>query len=271
MRVEDLSEAYRIVDWMDNPYEKSGRKRYLKALQEFKQLVEHIWLKSLPPKVRVIDVCAGRGIGGVALARVLKETGHEVDLTLVDLRPDALRDAEKFCADENVKCKCVVKDAVKVHELGVFDVALLYGGPLAHFDAWSLLKMFASVSQSLNSNGVVIVEEMDRIYHIFRGGFKDFIVETVSPEKLTVSAHSGYDAFRDVYRRVMYEMKTGRAVEVELTFRSVATIASLLWIFFHDVDLIGKDERLYFIVGYKPRRRIRVEDLREPPLLLRKK
>lgn len=72
----------------------------------------------------------------------------------------------------------------------------------------------------------------------------------------TVSAHSGYDALRDVYRRVMYEMKTGRAVEVELTFRSIATIASLLWIFFHDVDLIGKDVRLYFIVGYKPRQKI---------------
>lgn len=61
MRVEDLSEAYRIVDWMDNPYEESGRKRYLKALQEFKQLIKHDWLKSLPHRVRVIDVCAGRG------------------------------------------------------------------------------------------------------------------------------------------------------------------------------------------------------------------
>lgn len=110
-----------------------------------------------------------KGHGGVALARVLKEKGHEVDLTLIDIRSDALRDAEEFCADENVECKCVVKDAVKVHELGVFDMALLYGAPLAHFDAWSLLKMFASVSQSLSDKGVAVIEEMDRIYHIFRG------------------------------------------------------------------------------------------------------
>jgi len=30
-----LSEAYRIVDWKDNPYEAGGREHYLKGLKAF--------------------------------------------------------------------------------------------------------------------------------------------------------------------------------------------------------------------------------------------
>jgi len=142
----------------------------------------------------ILDLGAGRGIGGVALARVLSKKGVKSRLVMVDIREDAVRDAARFAQEEGVRAEVRVMDALEAYQLGRFDIVLMYSAMLAHFDEWDLPKLFASATCALQDNGVVVIEELDRVYAIFRGGYRDFIVENTAPESLSVSVHVGYDA-----------------------------------------------------------------------------
>ncbi len=86
-----LEKAYRIADWMDNPWTPRGRERYLIAISEFKRLTCHPWTAELltHDSLSILDLGAGRGLGGVALAKVLSEKGVRTKLVMVDLRRDA--------------------------------------------------------------------------------------------------------------------------------------------------------------------------------------
>ncbi len=45
----------------------------------------------------------------------------------------------------------------------------MYGAILAHFNEWEMIKLFASTSNALKDDGVIIIiEEMDRIDNIFK-------------------------------------------------------------------------------------------------------
>ncbi len=254
MRGEGLSKAYEIADWGDNPWSERGRKRYEEALKTFRALMRHDWLKALPHNVRVLDVGAGRGLGGVALAKVLREGGRGVELLMIDLREGALRDAERFASEEGVEAEVMVHDALRAHELGRFDVILMYGAILAHFDEWSFIRLLSSAAEALRGEGVVIIEELDRVDHVFRVGFRDMLMERRDPRNPSLSYHLRYDPIRGTYTRVLLRLKDMEAVEIGVNFRSIAHIASVLWTFVSDVDIISKGEGFYLVLGRGPRR-----------------
>ena len=273
MSARDLERAYRIALWKDDPWTPEGRERYRGALEAFRKLLEHPWFKELVGRreVSVVDIGAGRGIGGVALAKVLMERGLSVRLVMVDVRRDAVRDSLKFAGEEGVAAEAYEMDALKVHTLGEFDLALMYGAILPHFDAWQFPRLLASTTAALKDDGVVVIEEMDRIHYIFRAGYKDFIVENPKPEEVSFSVHSGYDPVRGTYKRTYIRARTWESVTVPLVFRSISCIASTLWLFVEDVDLVRQAmENLYFVLGRRPRRALKPEDLENNPALLRK-
>ncbi len=265
---EKLSKAYEIADWGDNPWSERGRKRYEETIKTFRSLMRHDWLKALPREVRVLDVGAGRGIGGVALAKVLKESGRDAELLMIDLREDALRDAERFAKEERIDARVRVHDAMRAHQLGRFDVVLMYGAILAHFDEWSFIRLLSSAAESLKGEGLVIIEELDRVDYIFRVGFKDMLMERRDPRNPSLSYHLRYDPLRGTYTRVLLKLRDMEAVEVGVNFRSIAHIASVLWAFVSDVDIISKGEGFYLVLGKGPRRGPSPDELTRDPRVL---
>ncbi|RLE72899.1 MAG: hypothetical protein DRJ37_01775 [Thermoprotei archaeon] len=84
---EKLKKGYEIAQWCDNPWSPEGKERYENALKKFGELLKHPWLAELASgKISILDLGAGRGIGGVALAKTLIDKDVEVELTMVDLR-----------------------------------------------------------------------------------------------------------------------------------------------------------------------------------------
>ncbi|AEM38115.1 Methyltransferase type 12 [Pyrolobus fumarii 1A] len=268
-----LEKAYRIVDWGDNPWSYKGKERYLRAIREFERLASHPWLAELlnNDSLSILDVGAGRGIGGVALAKVLMRRSVKVKLVMVDLREDAIEDARRFAREENVEAEAYVMDALDAYKLGRFDIVLMYGAILAHFNEWDMPRLFASAANALKDDGVIIIEEMDRVDMIFRKGFKEIIVENTDLEQLSISFHVRYDLITGSYYRAFVRLKDFEATILPLNFRSIAHIASTLWLFTKDVDIIPtEEESLYFVLGKEPRRAINPEGLMEDPTILKR-
>ncbi|RLE66576.1 MAG: hypothetical protein DRJ38_01395 [Thermoprotei archaeon] len=271
---EKLEKGYEIAQWRDDPWSPEGRKRYESALKKFGKLSQHPWLTELTSsdKVSILDLGAGRGIGGVALAKVLANKGLEVELTMVDLRESAVRDSLKFAKEKGVKAKAYKMDAVEAYRLGRFDLVLMYGAILAHFDSWALPRLFASAAEALEEKGVVVVEEMDRVHVIFMSKFKEFIVENPKPEALSISVHAGYDPVKGSYLRNYIRVKDWEVVTLPVNFRSISTIASTLWLFLKDIDIVKTEtENLYLVLGKTPRRLLKPEHLEEPTVVKRGK
>ena len=274
---EDLSRLYRLVRWPEDPWSKEGRARYERALERFRSLREHEWISDVTGRgtVRVLDLCGGTGIGGVALAKALSEAGAKaVELTVADLRSDALEAAKRFSLEELGKeASTELVDAREVHTLGrEFDVALIYGYTTPHFSPWDLSRLMASVSESLADDGVLLIEEQDRQYLIFyRGRYKDWLIEDLGPERLLVSVHKGYDPVRGVFKRASLDLlaREGPVVS-EYCLWSLANLMTLSWLFFEDVDFsphAGRGMYDGIVLARRPRRKIRAEDLRTPKVL----
>ena len=92
----------------------------------------HPWIQDVLKDrkvVRVIDVCSGVGLAGIAFSKILRDRGFEVNLTLVDLRSRALEKARRFALKElGFEPKTTVLDIT--NPLNIFeryDVALLWG------------------------------------------------------------------------------------------------------------------------------------------------
>jgi len=168
---DNLEKGYSIASWKDDPWSPEGRERYETALKEFSILLNHPWFEDIleKNKVSILDIGAGKGMGGVALAKALKETNdvNEVKLTMIDLRDTALKDALCFAKEEIHSAKVHKLDATKAHTLGKFDIVLMYGVILVHFNSWNLMRLFSSATQALEEKGVIIVEEMDRTHILF--------------------------------------------------------------------------------------------------------
>lgn len=273
MSARDLERAYRIALWKDDPWTPEGRERYRGALRAFKKLLEHPWLKELVGReeVSVVDIGAGRGIGGVAFAKVLKERGIKTKLVMVDVRRDAIKDALRFAKEEGIEAEAYVMDALEAYKLGKYEIVLMYGAILAHFNEWDMVRLFASSVRALKENGVIVIEEMDRVNAIFRGGFKDVILESRDPKKLSLSVHSRYDPITGSYYRTFVRLRDFEAVTIPVNFRSIAHIASTLWLFTRDVDILPTGEdALYFVVGRGLRGIIGPEDLKEGPTVFKR-
>ena len=274
---DNLEKGYSIASWKDDPWSPEGRERYETALKEFSILLNHPWFEDIleKNKVSILDIGAGKGIGGIALAKALKETNdvNEVKLTMIDLRDTALKDALRFAKEEEIHSAKVHKlDATKAHTLGKFDIVLMYGAILVHFNSWNLMRLFSSATQALEEKGVIIVEEMDRTHILFTRGYSSILVEKADPRDLSISVHADYDIINGSYIRNFIRLRQWDIVSLPLNFRSISTIASILWLFVKNIDIAPTFKpQIYFILGKTPRKKILPIDLeKDPEVVLRK-
>ena len=257
---ERLDRVLELMGWEEDPWSSGGRRRLEKGVETFTQLLKHPWLEHLlnsRRSMRLLDICGGTGIGGVALAKALEGVGVDVSLTIVDLRPGALEKAAKLARLELRKTiRTVVGDARELHKLNIeADLALLYGYSTPHFSPWDMVRFAVSTASILPEDGVLMIEETDRIYNImYRTGYRHVLTERVDKNHTVVSLHAGYDAKRGMFRRVMVDLASGERVEFEVHFWSLAGTAAILWAFFEDVDIVQTaTPTTGFILARRPR------------------
>ena len=267
---EILSRFYSIFPWAEDPYSREGRKRFEKTLKFMEQLVNHQWLRNLLSKrkiIRVLEICSGTGIGGVALAKILMDKSINVYLLITDLRKEALNIAKKWGFEVLSKeVDTLLIDAREVHKLDCkFDISLLYGLSTPHFNPWDIVKLFTSVNEVLVDDGLFIIDEGDRRYTLLTQGYKHVLAEYSSEERFVVSFHIGYDFVKGSIKRTYVDLiKQTKPVTMELFMWGLAEVAALTWVFFEDVDLVKLERTRHFIIGYKPRKILTPEHLSEP-------
>jgi hypothetical protein len=276
---EILKSFYEVFGFPEDPRSKLGSQRYEKAIKKFQVIVEHEWFKNLiqkKEKIRILEICSGMGIGGVALAKVISGKNINVNLILTDLRDNALKVAKEWGYKELGKEIQIIKvDAKEIHTLKTkVDVILMYGLSAPHFSPWDMVRLLASASEILVDDGLMIMEEGDRIYRIFyQRGYKEVLPERVDEEKMVISAHVGYDMIKGVFNRAVMDLVSrSKPVILEAYFWGLAELMTFTWLFFEDIDFIKDPEgntTQGFIIAIKPRRKIPPSALVKNPKILR--
>ncbi len=262
-----MEKLYKIYSWPEDPFSDEGRRRFEESLNVFKTLLKHEWLSSLVKglsSVRIVDVCGGTGIGGIALGKVLRdELGLGVELTIVDIRRDVLSKAKRFSKEVlGVEAKTLVHDVRE--DMGIksyYDIALLWGLTTPHFSPWDLIKVYANIAKMLKDGSLLMYDEGDRVYSIFYIlGYKDVVAERVENGNVVLTVHKDRE-FRTGYMvRLAINLLTRDFVEMKIYFWDLAGSAALAWIFFEDVDFIPKD-RPYrgIVIAKNPRKYVNVD------------
>ncbi|ASJ17341.1 SAM-dependent methyltransferase [Thermococcus chitonophagus] len=258
-----LEELYKYLRWRMDPKDEGARKRFQRIVEVAKKL-------ALPENERILDICAGTGIAGVAFALATNAS----KLTVLDARGDDLEKVNEWIkiSGRDVPVDKVVGDARSVHELvGEHDIAVLWGLTMPHFDAFDAVKLFASVALTLSKEGYFIIEETDRVYGImYMVGYKDFLVESEGEGYQLASVHSGYDKGRGAFKRTYYKLPGFEKVTEE--YHRLWDLASQLAIgsiFFREYKLFERFQHGVqgvsdVIVFRKPRKNVAEEMVHSP-------
>ncbi|NPA96475.1 MAG: class I SAM-dependent methyltransferase [Crenarchaeota archaeon] len=254
-----LEKVYALLRWPEDLESPEGMKRFDESYRDFKNLLRHPWISELVSRkrVRVLDVCSGKGVGGLALAKALKEANVDVDLTFIDLRKRALDNAVSYARKLlGIEARGIECSATEVHRLGLrADIALVHGLSTPHFDPYQMVRLCAALAKVVEPSGIAIIEEFDRVYGLLcRAGCKEVTIERASEEEIVVTISAGYDVRRGVFRRIVMNLLTGDRAPLDVRLWDVASVAATLWMFFRDVDLITTSSALRgFIVAKDPR------------------
>lgn len=273
---EYFERLYSILPWPEDPFSGEGYDRYVKALEKFRSIISYEWFNqiiALKEDVSVIDVCGGTGIGGIALTKILMDKGKNVRLTILDIRESALKKALEFGLKElGFKVEMIVMDVREVNKIGEkYDVALMYGFSSPHFNPWDMTKVLASISEILVDNGILILDEGDRIQTVFLSRGYQQILPEISEDKIVISIHKSYNSITGEFTRLMINLLNGDREEMKVYFWGLAELMNMLWIFFNDIDFIRYPSTPHagIIIAYKPRRKLKPEDFSQNPKIIK--
>ncbi|MGC9148190.1 MAG: class I SAM-dependent methyltransferase [Sulfolobales archaeon] len=264
----DLEKFYHLFPWREDPDTPSGYKRYQEVVEDMKFLVNHPWIQKIlqmKKEIEIIDLCSGVGFGGAALSKLLKERGYSVNLTLLDLRLNALEKGKRFITKElGLEPEVIVADLTKKLNISKkYDIALIWGLSTPHFNPWEWIKVLINVRRLLSNDGVLAYEEADRVEHIFiRMGYQRIMPQIAEENRLVLSIHSERNyKTGDVYKLVIDLLK-GDRVRIKFYYWDIASSATFAWIFFDDVDFIStKYPYQGIMIASKPRDSINLEEL----------
>ena len=250
-----LEELYRYINWRMNPGDERARERFERIEEFFKKISGE-----LPSKGRVLDICAGTGIAGVALAKV---TGAR-RLTVLDARKDDLELAREWLklAGINPEVELIQGDAREIDNLvEEHDIAVLWGLTMPHFDPFDAVRLFAGVALVLSEDGVFLIEDTDRIYWVmYRVGYRRFLVEGRREGYTIASMHEGYNFVRGTFRRGYYLLPGFKKIsDVDFHYWDLSTQLAIGGVFFEEARLIpkghGEEENVWGVLYFrKPRK-----------------
>jgi len=272
---ERLERLYRIFPWPEEVGSERLANRLSEARRHFEILATHPWVKEAVRggEATVVDVCGGVGVGGVALASVLRGLKISTRLVVVDLRRTAIERAKELSMEIlGSEAEVVEADATKVHEhVSDASIALMFGYTSPHFSPYDLLRLTISVAASLKPSGVFVLEEHDRFGDILmRIGYRYIVPEHADEDMITLSIHSRYDHLRGVTERVFVKLPDYEVAKMPVRLWDLAGIAATLWAGFKDVDFLPiRTARSGFLIAKGPRG-LDPEDFSEDPRVIRK-
>jgi len=233
-----LEKLYEFLHWPMHPDEESARRRFERIRQVFTNLIEK-YIIERKKEISILDLAAGTGIAGVALSKALSDEGVKVELTAVDLREKDLHFVNEWIRAygvKNIRTNTVVADIRELHRYfreSRYDIAILWGLTMPHFDPFDTVKIFANASYVLKEDGFFLVEESDRVFNIlYRTGYKDFLVETKTEDYTLISVHEGYN----LKRGPDFE----KIAEEEHRLWDIAGILGIGSVFFKDYNVVTK-------------------------------
>lgn len=271
---EHLSKAYSVSTWPQDPESKAGKQYFKTTVGYMKTALKQAWMDKLISRkknIRILEICGGVGFGGIALSKLFLDKGLSVRLLISDLRRESLDVAqgwgEKTLGKKPDVCIADARDLSKLK--GTYDICLMYGLSTTHFTPWDMVRLLASVSGVLSDNGLLLVDEFDRRYTSFVTlGYKWALAAPYTEDELVVSFHTGYSVNKGTCRRAYVNFSNPTTqVPFDFFFWSPAELGALLWTFFHDVDMVRIARLRRFVVGYKPRGALKLQDLKAPSLL----
>ncbi len=264
-----LEEVYKVFPWPEREGQSGWELRKRKAREIFSKVLKHIWVKELLERlwnsnsqtVRILDLCAGTGLGGIILAKTLKELYSipvdNLELTAVDLRETALKLSAELAISEgleNLKLITKVIDVLSIHQLRrEYDIILLYGLTTPHFSPWEIAKMLLSVKELMNPNSLLMIEESDRRYTILmREGYQRILPEGEGKETI-LSLHAGYNPLTGKVKRLIYKLNSNlEPTELEAYFWGVAELATIMSLIFSKIDVIEISQYHYMLLSKSP-------------------
>ena len=254
-----MSRLYEVFPWSED--RDTVSRRVEEGVSKFRCLLGHEWASHLLSRRRVsiVDAMGGVGVGGIALALALRSEGVESSLTVVDVRRNALERAVEYARSYLGVEASVVEASVEElasHVECPADVILVYGYSTPHLDPYQLARAAANMAYCISDRGLVVVEEHDRIYEIlYSVGYKEVLAEEASEDKLVVSYHSGYDAARGMFKRLLVDHYTGEKAIAYVRLWDLAGVAAMLWAFFREIDFHPLGRHIKgFILARSPRR-----------------
>ncbi len=272
-----------------DPEDPTAIKRFEDIITLFRYLYEnHDFFEEINKlnTISIVDLMAGTGIAGAAIAKSFADLGIELELTLVDIRRNDLEKVYQWLRragiEDKVKVEIIESDIKELYltledRKDHYDIALIWGSSAPHLDAWDMVKAYSSISYLLKPNGLLLMEEGDRIYNIcYRMGYKDFVIEGETEEGKIASIHNGYDWKRGVFKRVFYLLPGFKEIgELDARFWDLAGLGSLGWVFFKDIDIVPRSahrqQRVSSVILFKnPRKKLMPDDFFSTPKLLRK-
>ncbi len=277
MASKQMEKSYRLAKWLDTPGTAKADERYQQIKNEINKICKHSWfLQSLKDRktIKVLDICGAWGIAGTAISKTLSEQGYETELTIQDIRSDSKDDACSFVERElGVKPTYLIGDATQLPHFDTkFDVCVFWGMSTPHFSHWNMLKLLSGVAHNLTDDGLMLIEEADRVYTTFlSGGYQRLFVEGGSEDEVVVSLHRGYDSRRGMVRKTMVDLSSGEKAKDEFHLWSLSETASQLWVFFEDVDFIARDPYRGVLLAKTPRRSLDQIDFKNsnPTMIVR--
>ncbi len=258
---EELEKLYKIFRWVEDLDTPEGMKRLEKSVEKMHKILDHPSLQALleeKDEITLIDICSGKGIGFIALAKAIMEK-HDIklDIVAVDLRRSALEKAAVYAEKIlGLKIKTYVHDVTRIWELGVrADIGLLYGFSTPHFNPYDMVMLSAGMAGILGTKGVFLVEESDRIHNIYQVfGYKHVLPEHVDQDSVVLSIDGGRDPLKGVNRKLTIELISGERVINEVRLWDIAGTTSILWAFFKHVDFVPyRSAYSGMIVAWEPR------------------
>jgi len=245
-----LEELYGYLRSSIDPSSEQAQRRFIGA-QSFFSWAFKEELIPYGRKVKILDLCAGTGLAGAALVEALREWGYESKLVVVDKRKEDLVRVEEWLSGETDVYGAVMDCLGDLTKLGKFDVALLFGYTMPHFDPFRAAELFRNVARVLEPHGVFMLEEMDRFGTFFyRKAYREIVVEARGEDYTVVSLDEGYNPLKGVIRRGYYKIPGWEKVgEIETRYWDLAGLAGLGKALFEEARIIKRENHGIVSVG----------------------
>ncbi|MGC9149238.1 MAG: hypothetical protein ACP5GI_07365 [Sulfolobales archaeon] len=266
---KDLESLYRVSSWPEDLIG-GGKKRFEEAYRVFSNVIEHMWFRDFllnKRSILILDLCGGVGVGGISLAKVLVERGFDVRVIINDLRSSALEKAKIYGREIlGFDIEIVLANALDIDKyVSRADIALIYGLSLPHFDSYDLVYLIAVLSKILGSEGILAIEEIDRVWVLYsQRDKKDYFLE-YSDDRYILSGHVSYNPLRGLFKRVFIDLSTMDRIYADFRLWDLASVLSTAWVFFREVDFVPIKSFYHGIILARGSRGINPSVYREKP------